>query len=75
MSEGDLIERRERSKIELTSMANSPLYISSEEVKTLASIGDLVKASGEALTQFSAGEEGGVVQPVRACIPIKDHGG
>lgn len=52
-----------------------PVYISAADVERLVSMKDLVDAITNAFAQFSAGEKGGVVQPVRTSIPIKDHDG
>ena len=54
----------------------APLYITSADVDRLVSMKDLILAVKGALVQFSAGEEeGGVVQPVRTALPVKDHQG
>ncbi len=53
-----------------------PPYISAADVERLVTLKDVIQVVGEALMQFSAGEEkGGVVQPVRTVVPVKDHGG
>lgn len=37
---------------------------------------DLIEVVGRALQRFSDGEaEGGVIQPVRQAIPVKEHEG
>lgn len=54
----------------------APPYITAGDVDRLVSMGDLIDAIRGALMQFSAGEEeGGVVQPVRTAVPVKEHGG
>ena len=56
--------------------SGAPPFISAAEVDRLVSLKDVIQAVGEALMQFSAGEEkGGVVQPVRTVVPVKDQGG
>lgn len=53
-----------------------PPFITGAEVKRLVDLKDVIQVVGEALMQFSAGEEeGGVVQPTRNVLPVKDHGG
>lgn len=56
--------------------SGAPPYISAAEVDSLVTVKDIIEVVRNALIQFSAGEEeGGVVQPVRTAVPVKDHGG
>ncbi len=58
------------------SAGKAPIYISDHEVKDLVSILDIITIVGNALELYSAGEEeGGVVQPVRTAVPVKDNEG
>ncbi len=58
------------------SASGGPPYISAAEVARLVTLKDVIQVVGDALMQFSAGEEkGGVVQPVRTVVPVKDHEG
>ena len=52
-----------------------PPYISDAQVDGLVDMKDIIKTVREAFIQFSAGDEGGVVQPVRTVVPVKDHAG
>lgn len=53
-----------------------PVFIGSEEVeKYLHRASLLLPALEAALGNFSAGAAGGVVQPVRAVVPVRPHGG
>lgn len=52
--------------------AGAPPYITATEVDRLVTMGDVIEVVREALVQFSAG---GVVQPVRSAVPVKEHGG
>jgi hypothetical protein len=52
-----------------------PPYISAAAVAKLVGCADVVEVVREALVQFSEGEKGGVVQPVRTCIPVANHDG
>ena len=56
--------------------SEAPPFISAADIDRLVTLKDVIQAVGDALMQFSAGEEkGGVVQPVRTVVPVKDHGG
>ena len=58
------------------SVSGAPPYITDADVQKLVTIKDVIEVVGEGLKQFSAGEEqGGVVQPVRSTVSIKDHAG
>lgn len=53
-----------------------PVFIGAEEVeKHLHRASLLLPALETALANFSAGAAGGVVQPVRAVVPVQPHGG
>lgn len=62
-------------------MANSranyrgPLYVSGERVKELIGMKDVIEVVEKGLSAFSAGADGGVVQPVRSVVSVRDHGG
>ena len=52
-----------------------PLYISGQRVKELLGMKDVLEVVEKGLIAFSAGADGGVIQPVRSVIPIRDHSG
>ena len=52
-----------------------PVYISAAEVKELVSMKDIITAVGKSMELASAGEEGGVVQPVRTTTTVKKQDG
>ncbi|XP_070580655.1 ketimine reductase mu-crystallin-like [Ptychodera flava] len=56
-------------------MANLPTYIGMESVRQVLKMEDLIPVIEKAMGNFSKGEEGGVVQPVRAVVPVKEHKG
>lgn len=49
--------------------------ISAEEVDDLLNPTELLDAIETALGNFSLGEDGGVVQPVRSVVPVDKHHG
>ena len=51
------------------------VYISGDEVRELVSMSDLIEEVSRGLQWFSAGEEGGVVQPVRSVVPVEKYSG
>lgn len=51
------------------------VYISGDEVRQLVSISDLIEEVSRGLQWFSAGEEGGVIQPVRSVVPVEKYSG
>lgn len=55
--------------------AGGPPYISAAAVAKLVSCTDVVEVVRKALVQFSERDKGGVVQPVRTCVPVSDHEG
>ena len=56
-----------------------PLYISGEEVRSLASMPELVRAMETAFRRLSGTGDGGgsdeVLQPVRSVVPVRQHAG
>lgn len=58
----------------MASSSAAPLFISASDVRELVTMSDLVQVLGPAFQWFSAGD-GGVVQPVRATIPVQEHDG
>ena len=62
----------------MSSAAQSALpfvYIPGEMVKELVQMPELIEEMGKGLEWFSAGHEGGVVQPVRSVVPVDKHAG
>lgn len=53
-------------------MAQSPVYISSEKVRELVSMADVIDAVEDGLAAFSAQK---VVQPVRSVLLTPEHNG
>ena len=51
-----------------------PKYVDASRVKKVLKYEDLIPVIEEALVNFSAGESGGVVQPVRSSVQIGDRG-
>ena len=51
------------------------VYVTGEQVRELVSMPELIEEVSRGLQWFSAGEEGGVVQPVRSVIPVDRHSG
>lgn len=51
------------------------VYISGDEVRQLVSMSDLIEEVSRGLQWFSAGEEGGVIQPVRSVVPVEKYSG
>lgn len=49
--------------------------ISADEVESLLNPTELLDAIETALGNFSLGEDGGVVQPVRSIVPVDKHHG
>ncbi|XP_077994870.1 ketimine reductase mu-crystallin-like [Glandiceps talaboti] len=56
-------------------MASLPKYITSEAVRRVLKMKDLIPVIETAMGNFSKGVEGGVVQPPRHFLPYKDNGG
>ncbi|XP_070580653.1 ketimine reductase mu-crystallin-like isoform X1 [Ptychodera flava] len=56
-------------------MTNLPKYITMESVRQVLKMADLIPVIEKAMGDFSKGEEGGVVQPVRTVVPVKEHNG
>ncbi|XP_070581599.1 ketimine reductase mu-crystallin-like [Ptychodera flava] len=46
-----------------------------ESVRQVLKMADLIPVIEKAMGDFSKGEEGGVVQPMRAVVPVKEHKG
>ena len=53
---------------------SAPLYITGKRVRELVSMGDVIKAVETGLGAYSR-QDGGVVQPVRSVVPVKEHAG
>ena len=51
------------------------VYISGAEVRQLVSMSDVIDEMSRGLQWFSAGPEGGVVQPVRSVVPVDKYSG
>ncbi|XP_002737854.1 ketimine reductase mu-crystallin-like [Saccoglossus kowalevskii] len=56
-------------------MSRLPKYIEADDVKRILKMTDLIPIIEKAMGDFSKGEDGGVVQPVRSIIPVEKHGG
>lgn len=57
-------------------MAAAPPFIAAQKVRQLVTMRDLIEVVGPALQWFSASEaEGGVVQPLRSVVDVRDHNG
>ena len=56
-------------------MSALPKIISGEEVENLLKPSELLDAIETALGNFSLGEDGGVVQPMRSVVPVDKHHG
>ncbi|XP_070580649.1 ketimine reductase mu-crystallin-like [Ptychodera flava] len=56
-------------------MANPPKFISKELVQQVLKMEDLIPVIEKAMGNFSKDEEGGVDQPLRNFIPVKEHKG
>lgn len=56
-------------------MSESLPFISSEQVESLLNWKELLGRLEKALENFSLGEDGGVVQPVRSVVPVEKHHG
>ena len=57
---------------------SSPLpfvYISGEEVRRLVSMSEMIDEMSRGLQWFSAGPQGGVVQPVRSVVKVDKYSG
>ena len=63
----------------MLAMATAPLYISGEEVRSLASMPELVRAMETAFRRLSGAGDGGgsdeVLQLVRSVVPVRQHAG
>ena len=55
--------------------ANVIRFISESRVKSLLQMRDLIPTVEEALGRFSNKSTGGVIQPVRAVVPVQKHAG
>jgi len=56
--------------------AAPPLFIAAQKVRQLVTMRDLIEVVGPAMQWFSASEaEGGVVQPLRSVVDVRDHNG
>ncbi|XP_002737868.1 ketimine reductase mu-crystallin-like [Saccoglossus kowalevskii] len=56
-------------------MSRLPKYIEADDVKRVLKMTELIPIIEKAMGDFSKGDDGGVVQPVRSFIPIEKHGG
>ena len=59
----------------IINMAAPPMYIPAKEVEELLEYKELLQTLEVAFGNFSLGQDGGVVQPVRSVIEVTPHKG